>query len=149
MAEQDNVCETPWEDLRARALREYEAASTVAHSWSSVIPQAINYYFDHARADLATTTATVDDEQRAQKIASFSSTAFELNELAVREQLAANITYALTQSRAEFIKLVEAKRDEWQAKEDSGKILFGHYVQAANQILTALRLYPNKGRDEK
>lgn len=47
--EQDNVAQTPWEDLRAGALREYEAASVAAHSWSSVIPQAINFYFDHAK----------------------------------------------------------------------------------------------------
>jgi len=47
--EQWNAAETPWEDLRAGALKEYEDVSSKAHSWSSVIPRAINYYFDHAK----------------------------------------------------------------------------------------------------
>jgi len=50
MENRDQACQTPWEDLRRGALEEYERASAVAHSWASVIPEAINYYFDHARA---------------------------------------------------------------------------------------------------
>lgn len=41
------ACETPWEDLRAGALREYDEVSSRCHSWASVIPQAINFYFDN------------------------------------------------------------------------------------------------------
>lgn len=42
------AAETPWEDLRRMALVDYEAVTTVAHSWSSVVPRAINFYFDNA-----------------------------------------------------------------------------------------------------
>lgn len=41
------AAETPWEDLRARALQDYEDKATATHSWSSVIPRAINFYFDN------------------------------------------------------------------------------------------------------
>jgi len=61
-------CETPWEDLRAGALREYEAASTVAHSWASVIPQAINYYFDHARVHPTPTPEAIAAVMERQKL---------------------------------------------------------------------------------
>ncbi len=42
--------ETPWEELRQMALKDYEEKATATHSWSSVVPRAINYYFDHARS---------------------------------------------------------------------------------------------------
>lgn len=47
---ESGACETPWEDLRAGALRGYEEVSAAAHSWHSVIPKAINFYFDNYRS---------------------------------------------------------------------------------------------------
>jgi hypothetical protein len=46
---ESGCAEASWEDLRATALADYEEQSTAAHSWSSVIPRAINFYFDNAR----------------------------------------------------------------------------------------------------
>lgn len=62
---ENEVAETPWEDLRAGALKAYEEASIAAHSWSSVIPKAINFYFDHAKSK--PTSATVPSPLTAEE----------------------------------------------------------------------------------
>lgn len=46
------AAQTPIEDLRRNALEHYEKVTTVAHEWYSVVPKAINAYFDN----LASTT---------------------------------------------------------------------------------------------
>lgn len=42
----DLPSQTSLEDLRRDALAHYDELSTKSHHWSSVIPLAINYYFD-------------------------------------------------------------------------------------------------------
>lgn len=42
------AAQTPLKDLRQSALRHYDEISTAAHVWHSVIPKAINFYFDNA-----------------------------------------------------------------------------------------------------
>jgi hypothetical protein len=44
---QIQAAETPIEDLRRYAHQHYEEVSSAAHVWHSVIPKAINFYFDH------------------------------------------------------------------------------------------------------
>ncbi len=51
MSNESQACETPLEDLRAGALKHYDEVSSAAHSWHSVIPQAINFYFDRKQAE--------------------------------------------------------------------------------------------------
>lgn len=46
-------CVTPLADLRAAALQHYEALALHACSFSSVIPRAINAYFDAEEAKAA------------------------------------------------------------------------------------------------
>jgi hypothetical protein len=41
--------QSPLEDLRRGALDHYEKVTTIAHEWHSVIPKAINAYFDKER----------------------------------------------------------------------------------------------------
>lgn len=60
---ESGCAETPWEDLRASALREYEDVSSRGHSWASVIPQAINFYFDNFPR--RRTTNTMPDDRFA------------------------------------------------------------------------------------
>lgn len=48
------AAQTPPEDLRRNALDHYEKVTTVAHEWYSVIPKAINAYFDALAAAPAT-----------------------------------------------------------------------------------------------
>jgi hypothetical protein len=43
---EERTMQTPLEDLRRNALEHYEKLSNAACDWSSVIPQAINFYFD-------------------------------------------------------------------------------------------------------
>jgi len=38
---------TPLEDLRIDALYHYDKVSSKAHTYSNVIPRAINFYFDY------------------------------------------------------------------------------------------------------
>jgi hypothetical protein len=40
------AAQTPLEDLRRGALEHYEKVTSIAHEWQSVIPKAINAYFD-------------------------------------------------------------------------------------------------------
>jgi hypothetical protein len=44
------ACATPLADLRRSALAHYDEISAQAHHWSSVIPRAINFYFDAEEA---------------------------------------------------------------------------------------------------
>lgn len=62
---QHGTAETPWEDLRRSALASYEEAATKAHSWSSVIPRAINYYFENARTP---TPSSAEARARAREL---------------------------------------------------------------------------------
>lgn len=41
------AAQTPIEDLRKNALAHYEKVTAVAHEWYSVVPRAINAYFDN------------------------------------------------------------------------------------------------------
>ena len=56
------ACETPLEDLRRSALRHYDEISTVAHVWLSVIPKAINFYFDRQVSQVAGPASESDSE---------------------------------------------------------------------------------------
>ena len=47
----NNTGNTPIEDLRKSALEHYDEAAKSVHSFHSVIPQAINYYFDSRIAE--------------------------------------------------------------------------------------------------
>ena len=40
-------CETPREELRDDALKHYVELSSQCHHWYSVVPRAINFYYDH------------------------------------------------------------------------------------------------------
>lgn len=80
-----NVAETPWEDLRANALREYEDVSSKAHSWSSVIPKAINYYFDNYRA---APTPTPSDSEHVKALVDATSPVADYQKVA-RDTIAA------------------------------------------------------------
>ena len=44
------ACETPISELRAGALAHYEKLVTEAHEWYSVVPRAINAYYDALEA---------------------------------------------------------------------------------------------------
>lgn len=91
--------ETPWEDLRAGALREYEDAATKVHSWASVIPRAINYYFDHAKpAARVDEAAELPPERTNEQVADRIVTGWALNDANdphAREALIGRIVAAL------------------------------------------------------
>jgi hypothetical protein len=46
---EERACQTPLEDLRRDALEHYDELATKACHHSSVIPKAINHYFDSLR----------------------------------------------------------------------------------------------------
>jgi hypothetical protein len=46
----NNSKQTPIDDLRNSALSDYEESSSSIHHFNSVIPKAINFYFDHLSA---------------------------------------------------------------------------------------------------
>ena len=46
---EEQTAQTPLEDLRNDALKHYEDVSIKAHHSSSVIPKAINFYYDYRK----------------------------------------------------------------------------------------------------
>jgi hypothetical protein len=59
------AAQTPLEDLRRGALEHYEKVTGIAHEWYSVIPKAINAYFDNL-ADNAGTPPTEKLREKAR-----------------------------------------------------------------------------------
>lgn len=101
----------------------------------------------------ATVSATGGDEARAREIGNDIARIFFDGppKLKTSEKTLAAVAYrvikrALAQSRADAIKVVEEKRDEWQAKlDEQGTAVWAVKISAAKDILTALRGLEGRG----